>query len=160
VSVGAIFVVSNPLLSSTGIGCNAKVHAFRYVSWCLILVFPLAYPFHVVLWSAMRYANVSQVCNFFVTDERLLARELCLSHYGILFPICKLFYYCWAYDFCFLAYSAFPRSYFVIGAQWGMCKRISFSHLRLFYQMKVWWRESCVTVVQVSRPCHQYRNCV
>ena len=63
----------------------------------------------------MRYVNVSQMqgCNFFVTDERLLARELCLSHYGILFPICKLLYYCWAYDFCFLAYSAFPRSYFV-----------------------------------------------
>ena len=43
---------------------------------------------------------------FFVTDERLLARELCLSHYGILFPIYKLLYYCWAYDFCFLAYSS------------------------------------------------------
>ena len=81
-SVGAIFVVSNPLLSSTGIlvGCNAKVRAFRYVSWCLILVFPLTYPFHVVLWSAIRYVNVSQVCNFLISDERLLARELCFSH--------------------------------------------------------------------------------
>ena len=46
----------------------------------------------------------------FVTDERLLARELCLSHYGILFPICKFLYYCLA---CMIFVSsltvAFPR---------------------------------------------------
>ena len=66
-----------------------------------------------------------------------------------------------AYDFCFLAYSAFPRSYFVClwSAMRYVQKNLFFSPATFLTDEGLMTRELC-TVVQVSRPCHQYRNCV